>query len=103
VYTVGRALVRPPLGDSRREVLESVNGALPVDASVGDGDTLFQTTRALGWDLLIALVDVGFDHDTNDASLAVADLVGNVLGYEGLVAVVLVGVAYRTLVYAALP
>ncbi len=102
MYTVGLALVRPPLGDSRRKVFESVDGGLPVDASIGDGDALLQTARALRWDLLVALIDVGLNHDTDYASLAVADLVGNVLGYEGLVAVVLVGVTCQTLAYAAL-
>lgn len=100
--TVGLALVCPPLGDSSRKALKSVDGAVPVDTSVCDGDTLLQTARSLRWDLLVAFVDVGFDHDTNNAGLTVADLVGDVLGYEGLVAVVLVGVTYQTLVYAAL-
>ena len=98
VCTVGLALVCPPLSDSRCKVLESVDGAIPVNASICDGDTLLQTARSLRWDLLVALVDVGFDHDTNNAGLTVADLIGNVLGYEGLVAVVLVGVACQTLV-----
>ena len=94
MYTVGLGLVRPPLSDGRGQVLERVDGALPVDASIGDGDTLLQAARALRWDLLVALVDVGLNHDTDDAGLAVANLVGNVLCYEGLVAVVLVRVTY---------
>jgi hypothetical protein len=102
VYTVGLGLVRPPLGDGRRKVLESVDSTLPVNASIRNGDTLLQAAGALRWDLLVALVDVGLDHDTDDASLAVADLVGNVLGYEGLVAVVLVRVTCRKLAFIAL-
>ena len=97
MYTVRLGLVRSPLSDSRRKVLKSVDGALPINASIGDGDTLLQTARSLRGDLLVALVDVGFDHDTNNAGLTVADLVGNVLGYEGLVAVVLVRVTCRKL------
>lgn len=97
MYTVRLGLVRSPLSDSRRKVLKSVDGALPINASIGDGDTLLQAARALRRDLLVAFVDVGLNHDTNDAGLAVADLVSNVLGYEGLVAVVLVRVTCRKL------
>ena len=99
MYTVRLGLVRSPLSDSRRKVLKSVDGALPINASIGDGDTLLQAARALRRDLLVAFVDVGLNHDTDDAGLAVADLVSNVLGYEGLVAVVLVGVAWGFVSY----
>jgi hypothetical protein len=40
------------------KVLEHGDGAVPVDASVGDGHALLESAGALGWDLLVALVDV---------------------------------------------
>ena len=42
--------------------------------------------------LLVTLVDVGLDHDTDDGSLTLAKLVGDLLGDEGLVEVVLLRV-----------
>ena len=48
--------------------------------------------------LLVALVDIGLDHDGDDAGLALAQLVGNDLCDLGLVAVVFVGVACIVLV-----
>lgn len=94
VHAVSLALVRSALRNSSSEVLESSDGGLPVDASIGDGHALLQAAGALRWDLLVALVDVGLDHDTDDAGLAVSDLVGHILCDLGLVAVVLVGVAW---------
>lgn len=91
--TVGLALVRPALSNSSSEVLKGGDGGVPVDAGIGDGDALLKAAGALRRDLLVALVDVGLDHDTDDAGLAVADLVGHIGGDLGLVAVVLVGVA----------
>jgi hypothetical protein len=92
ISTIALRLPFPPLRNSRRKVLKHSDGALPVNASIGDGDALFEAAGALGWDLLVALVDVGLDHDADDAGFAVADLICDVLGYEGLVAVVLRGV-----------
>ncbi|KAI9151568.1 hypothetical protein HJFPF1_08775 [Paramyrothecium foliicola] len=75
------------------EVLEHGDGVLPVDAGVGDADAALERRGALGGDLLVALVDVGLDHDTNDDLLTLAQLVGDDLGNLGLVVVVLLGVA----------
>lgn len=83
----------PPLRNSRSKVLENSDGALPVDARIGDRDALLEPAGALGGDLLVALVDVGLDHDGDDAGFAIADLVGDDLCDLGLVAVVFVGVA----------
>lgn len=83
-------LVCPSLRDSSSKVLKRLNSGIPIDASISDGDALLKTARALGWNLLVTLVDVGLNHDTDNASLAVADLVSNVLCYKGLVAVILV-------------
>ena len=81
------------LTDSLSQVLESRNGRLPVDAGIGDGDALLEAGWTLGWDLLVTLVDVGLDHDTDDGLLAGAKLVADSLGNGWLVAVVLVGVS----------
>lgn len=94
VRTISLRLVRPALRNSGSEVLEYINCALPVDAGIGDGDALLEAAGTLGRDLLVALVDVGLDHDADDAGLAVADLVCDVLCDLGLVAVVLVGVTW---------
>lgn len=76
------------------ELFENFNGRLPVDAGVGDGDTLLERRKASsGWGLLVAFVDVGFDHDADDALFALTELVANRLGDLGLVLVVLEGVA----------
>ena len=101
VDTVGLALVRPALRDSSGEILEHTNSGVPINASIGDRDTLLEAAGTLRGDLLVALVDVGLDHDTNNAGLAIADLVCDVLGDLGLVAVVLIGVACRLSVYCA--
>lgn len=80
-----------PNGSS--QVFQNRHGRIPVYASVCDADSLLETRRALGRNLLIALVDVGLDHDTNDGILSLAKLVSNHLGNLGLVTVVLVRVA----------
>ena len=86
-------LLRSPFPHSSSEVFEHSHGALPVYARICNGDALLQTARTLGGHLLVALVDVGLDHDAYDAGLAFAELVGDGLGYLGLVAVVFVGVS----------
>lgn len=92
---VGRALVPlPPRPHRGGQVLEHRDGRVPVDARVRDADALLEAGGPLGGHLLVALVDVGLDHDADDGLLAVAQLVGDDLGHFGLVAVVLVGVAW---------
>lgn len=81
------------LADSLSQVLESGNGRIPVDAGIGDGHALPEAGWTLGWDLLVALIDVGLDHDTDDRLLAGAELVADSLGDGWLVSVVLVGVS----------
>lgn len=54
------------------QFLEHEPGRIEVDASIGDADTVLEMRRALGRDLLIAVIDVGFDHDTLDRILALA-------------------------------
>jgi hypothetical protein len=94
VDTIALALVlRPPLGNSSGQILEHSDGAFPVNAGISDGNTLLESTGAFSGNLLIALVDIRLDHDSNDACLALAELVSNDLGDLGLVTVVFVGVA----------
>jgi len=87
-------VLRAPLRNSSSKILEHSDGAIPVNASVGDRHALLERTGALGGNLLVALVDVGLDHDGDNAGFALADLVGDDLGDLGLVSVVLVGVAW---------
>lgn len=76
------------------QLLQHLDRRLPADAGVGDADTLLETRGTLGRHLLSTLVDVGLDHDANNAGLAFAELVANGLGHLGLVAVVFEGVAW---------
>lgn len=94
--TIGsRFLDLSSFSDGGGEVLEDVDGGVPADAGVCDADASLEARGALGWDLLCALVQVGFDHDADDAVFAGAELVGDDLCNLGLVAVVLERVACR--------
>jgi hypothetical protein len=84
----------PAIPDRSGKILENRDGVVPVDAGIGDADALPQSSGAFGRHLLVALVDVGLDHHTDDGSLALAKLVGDDLGNLGLVAMVLIRVAY---------
>ena len=88
-----RAILRASSLDSIRQILEGGNGALPVDAGIGNRNALLERGWSLGWHLLVALVDVGLDHDADDGLFACAQLLADDLGDAGLVAVVFVGVA----------
>ena len=74
------------------EILENLDRHLPVDASIRDADTAEKSLSSLGGNLLVTLVDVGLDHDTDDTSLTLTQLIRDLLGDKGLVEVVLVGV-----------
>lgn len=91
--TIGSSLVGSAHLDSIGKILEDIDSRVPVNAGVCDGDTLLKGARTLCRHLLVALVDVGFDHDSHDASLALANLVGDGLGHLGLISVVLAGVS----------
>lgn len=93
MHTIASSLLRSPLRNRSSQILKHRNRSLPIYACIRDTDALFQRTGALGGDFLIALFNVGFDHDADDAGFAFADLVGDDFGDFGLVAVVFVGVA----------
>lgn len=84
----------PPGAHRFGKLLENVDGRFPTDARVGDADSLLESRGAFRGHFLVAFIDVGFDHDANDACFAFAELVANRLGDFGLVAMVLVGIAW---------
>jgi hypothetical protein len=96
MYTVGSTLLRPSFFDGGGKVLQGVDGGIPVDARISDGDTLLKCAWTLRRDLLVALVDVGLDHDGDNTCLTLADLLRDNLGYFGLVAVVLAGITWAS-------
>lgn len=75
-----------------REIVQHLDGHLPVNASIGDTDALEESGRSLGGHLLVTLVDIRLNHDTDDGGLALAQLIGDLLGDDRLVKVVLPGV-----------
>lgn len=84
--------------DSIGELLEHVDSRIPIDARVGDGDALLECGEtSCCWSLLVAFVDVRFDHDADDAVFAFAELIANGLCDLGLVSVVLEGVALQNM------
>lgn len=89
--------------DSRGKVLENRDCAVPVDACISNADAALETSRTLGGNLLVALVNVGLDHDTNNGSLALPQLFGNGLCNLGLVVVVFLRVAYSLVSQPGLP
>ena len=60
----------PPLSDGVRQLLENFDGVFPANTRVRDADPLLQASRALGRHFLGAFVDIGLDHDADDAGLA---------------------------------
>lgn len=97
MHPITRRLPRPPLRHRRGKILQHAHGSLPIYAGIRDGDALLEAGGTLRRNLLVALVDVGLDHYADDAGFAVADLLGDVGGDLGLVAVVFVGVAWDML------
>lgn len=92
-HTVAVRIVLLSAGSDRGcEILEDIHGRIPVNAGIGDADALLQTSRALRRHLLVAFVDVGLDHHTNNGFLSLFELVSDDLGDLGLVSVVLVRV-----------
>lgn len=65
-----------------------------MNTSVCDADALLQSTWTFCWDLLIAFVDVGFDHDANNACLTGTDLFREGCSDLGLITVIFIRVAF---------
>lgn len=84
------------------EGLQRSDSIVPVDAGVGDADTVLKTITATRGNLLVALVDVALNHETHDGRLALGNLLRDHGGNLGLVLVVLVGVAVRAVNHKAL-
>lgn len=76
------------------QLLEDLNSAFPVDASVGNTNALFEARGPLCWYLLVSFVDVRFDHHADYGLLTFAKLIAYHLRNFGLVTVVLIRVAY---------
>ena len=83
----------PPHSNRISKLFKDFDRRLPVNASVSDANTLLQAGWALRRDFLVALVDVGFDHNTNDTSLAFPKLVADYSSDLRLVPVVFVRVS----------
>lgn len=90
-----RASLRPPLAYSSSKVLERHFRGLEIDARVGDADPTLEPLRSLGGHLLVAFVEMRFDHDAHDGVLASTQLVGDYLCDFRLVAVIFVRVACK--------
>jgi hypothetical protein len=81
------------ISDCRSKVFQDLDGGFPVDARISDTDSFLKSGWSLGWDLLVAFINIGFDHDTDDGGLACAKLFCDDCCYFRLVSVVFVGVA----------
>ena len=77
-----------PRPDSLGQLLQHHDRRIPVDTRVRDTHTFLETCRPLRRDFLVSLVQMRFDHHTDDGGFTSAKLVSNNLGYFGLVAVV---------------
>lgn len=75
--------------NSVRELLEDVDSRIPIDAGVCNADSLFKHCWTFGRNFLIAFMNIGLDHDTDDGCLAFSKLVANGLSNLWLVSVVL--------------
>lgn len=78
-----------------RKRTQGSSGGLKVNASVRDTDTLFAAFQTLGG-LLVALAEVRLHHDTHNGVFTLAELFLDGLEHLGLVAVVLLGVAFSS-------
>lgn len=78
--------------DGIGQLSQNALGVLPADTCVGDGDCVFEARFSFLGHLLVAFVDVRFDHDTHDGFFTGGNLGGELVGDLGLVLVVLLGV-----------
>lgn len=95
IHSIRSVLCRlSPCSDGIGELFQNFNCSFPVDAGVSDTDTLLQAGWTLWRDTLVALVDVGFDHDADDTRLAIPKLVADDLRDLGLIPVIFVRIAW---------
>ena len=66
------------------EGLEGSHGGIPVDTSIGDGNTVLELIRLPLHQILAPLVDVGLYHAPEDGLVSCSQLVGDILGNDGL-------------------
>lgn len=83
--------------NSRGKITQHRFGFFPIDAGICDRNAVFQSTRAILRDTLLAFVQVGFNHDAYKSVFALSNLIRNTLRYFGLVFMVLVGVTVRAI------
>jgi hypothetical protein len=88
-----RLLGLSAIANRRSELFQHSHGGFPAYTGVRYADALDQTAWSLRWYFLVSLVDIRFNHDTDDAILSSSYLVGDCLCYLGLIAVVFVGVS----------
>jgi len=69
--------------------VQHVDGSLPVNTSVGDADTVFESGGAIFGNVLPAGVNVGFDHDTGDRAVTSNELLADGVNNLWLVVVIL--------------
>ena len=83
--------------DTSRERIERRDGLLPRETRVRDRHSVLESTRSVRSDRLLALLEVGLDHDTHDlvGGRSGRELGGDVLGDDDLVLVLLGRVAVR--------
>ena len=93
IDTVGSLLKLSPLSYGGRQVFQDIYSAFPADAGVCDADALLESRWTFCRHALLALIDVGFDHDADNATLAFSNLFSDRARYLGLIAVVLVGIS----------
>lgn len=86
---------RPPHPHSFSQLLKHLNRGIPVNTRVRNGYSALQACRPLGRHLLVALMQMRLDHDTDDPVLTFAELIANGLRDFGLVFVVLLRVAWE--------
>lgn len=85
----------PTILDGLRKRTQGSSGGLKVNASVRDTNTLFAAFQTLGR-LLVALAEVRLHHDTHNGIFTLTELFLDGLEHLGLVAVVLLGVAFSS-------
>ncbi len=79
--------------DGLGELFENLHGGVPTDTGIRDADTLLEAGCSLRGNLLVALIQIGFDHHPHNACLPFSNLIPDDLGHLGLIAVILIGIA----------